>query len=62
MSEIIKFPYDISDSNLLELAMDNSTKDYAKSSLYQLQKKIDHWNIYIYIYIYMDWKFSEKIK
>jgi len=52
MSEIIKFPYDISDSNLLELAMDNSTKDYAKSSLYQLQKKIDHWNIYIYIYIY----------
>lgn len=51
MSEIIKFPYDISDSNQLELAMDNGTKDYAKSSLYQLQKKLI---IGIYIYIYMD--------
>jgi hypothetical protein len=33
-NEIVRFSYDPSHSNYLELSMDNYTKDYAKSSLY----------------------------
>jgi hypothetical protein len=41
-SEVVRFSYDPSHSIKLELSMDDHTKDYAKSSLYQLWK--NSWN------------------
>jgi hypothetical protein len=35
-SEVVRFSYDPSHCIKLELSMDDHTKDYAKSSLYQL--------------------------